>query len=69
VKEENGFRMDIFIGNLVLILGTRYHDEIDDLIGMKNYVGLLHTNGAQMSSDSCQIRYFCARLLVSELVC
>jgi hypothetical protein len=58
--------MDIFIGNLVLILGTRYRDEIDDInmIGKKNFG--VHTNGAQMFSGS--IRYFCARLLVSEPV-
>ena len=58
--------MDIFIGNLVMVLGTRYRDEIDDInmIGKKNFG--VHTNGAQMFSGS--IRYFCARLLVSEPV-
>ena len=57
--------MDIFIGNLVLILGTTYKDtamKSMTLIGKKNFG--VHTNGAQMFSGS--IRYFCARLLVSE---
>ena len=44
--------MDIFIGNLVLILGTRYRDEIDDInmIGKKNFG--VYKNGAQMFSGS-----------------
>ena len=42
--------MDIFIGNLVLILGTRYRDEIDDINNRQEK--LWRTYVQQMFSDS-----------------
>jgi len=42
--------MDIFLGNLVLILGTRYRDEIDDI----NILGLLHKVGPLQASTATE---------------